>query len=65
LFNGPSNGYKRQILSCAALKSLADAMASPTFSALLKIKFAALSLIHDPLNKSNVAAVIHVLLTIL
>jgi hypothetical protein len=40
-------------LSCTSLKSLADATASPSFFfASFSTKFAALSLVHDPLNKS-------------
>jgi hypothetical protein len=52
LFGGSSNGYKRQILHCTSLKSLADAVASPTFFASFNTKFATLSLVHDPPNKS-------------
>ncbi|MEL6943607.1 MAG: hypothetical protein AAFO82_13130, partial [Bacteroidota bacterium] len=54
LFDKPSNGCKRQISSCIALKSLVNAKALPVFFALHKIKFAALSLVHDPPNKSIV-----------
>ena len=55
LFNPSLNGYKWQILYCTALKSdsyrIVNTKALPTFFALYNIKFASLSLVHDPLNK--------------